>query len=86
MNLPTLEDRDLMFLLSTQGIRFLNHTYDVVPTAGGFGLRIVGPQGPAAFELCLNEADLILALRAELEEATYSHILGRPYPQVAQGW
>lgn len=81
MNLPSLEDRDLFLLLSTQGVRFLQYNYDILPVPGGYGFRILKGADLVAFETLRDEADVILCLRAELESALYSHILGRAYPE-----
>lgn len=82
MNLPTLEDRDLFLLLSTQGIRFLSWTYDLVPGNGGFILRILKGADLVAMETLKDEADVVAYLREELEQALYCHILGRHYPAI----
>lgn len=82
MNLPTNEERELFFLLATTGIRFLQHTYDIVPGNSGFGLRIVHADGALiSFELCKDEQTVIEHARAALEEHMYDHLLGRPTNQ-----
>jgi hypothetical protein len=89
MNLPSNEERELFFLLATTGIRFLEHTYDVVPGNSGFGLRIVHADGALiSFDLCKDEQAVIERARAALEEHMYDLILGRPtnYQVASTAW
>lgn len=71
------EDRDLLLLLSTVGINFLDHTYDIVPGNGGFGLRTLKGDNLVDFKVCPTEASLLTELRSDLEQAMYDYILGR---------
>jgi len=77
---PHTLDHDLFFLLTTMGIRFLGITYDAVPIPEGFALRMVNFEGQLVSFESTGSAELTVdQLKYELEQATYAHILGRPY-------
>ncbi len=77
-----LTDYELFELVAGKGIQFLDLSFDIVPVKEGYALRCIESHPNSTgtvvlFDIFQTDAELVAALRAELDVAMWSHITGR---------
>ncbi len=86
MNLQFGDDRDLLFMLSTMGVRFLGLTYEAFPEPKGWALRVTDGATVLYFDSYETEQEVVDGAKFELETALYDFILGRQNASKTGSW